>query len=170
MRLFAIYGILALSASLQVDPANADPFAVRNYQQGMSIEQVGRLAREQGHTLLLDRVGEGSITVQQGGKDIAYLGFCHDSLSSASYLVHGGFETFIKLLDSLTRQGLQAADVRWESSPGPDGRERFNMTISFSPPGPNNGYRVIAALFGCEGYGVMSSLVTWRAGSGECKE
>lgn len=164
-----LFCLFALAMLTQTSLSNAEPFEVRNYRQGMSLEQVQRLAEKQGHTLQHDKNVKDRLTVQQDRADILYLGFCNDRVFEASYVVLGGFERFIKLLDSLTKQGLNKIDVSWRTDIGYDGKERFEMKVYFFPTRPEDNYNVTASLYATEGHGPHNSQISWTAVTGYCK-
>jgi hypothetical protein len=161
--------LLTLPLFIKVNLAGANPFDVRGYRQGMSLEEVKRLAEKQGYTLHHDKGSEWLFTVKQGEKEILNLSICNDRVFSAFYTVSGGFERFVKQLDSLIKQGLQKTDVSWRSSLDYNGKEYYDMSIYFTPPGPKNEYYVTAALFASEEYGTTNSQITWTAVTGYCK-
>jgi hypothetical protein len=81
----------------------------------------------------------------------------------------GGFERFIKVLDSLTKQGLHKTDVSWRSDLGYDGKEHFSLDVNFFPKEPKADYYVNATLFATEERGPTNSQITWTAVTGYCK-
>lgn len=169
MRFFIIHCVLAASVFMQASLVSGEPFNVRDYRQGMSLEQVQRFAEKHGHTLRHDKNNKINLTVQQNGTDILSLSFCNDRVFSAHYLVVGGFERFIKILDSLTKRGLRKTDVNWRSDIGYDGKEGFKLEVYFSPQKQQADYYVTATLFADEERGPTNSQITWTAVDGYCK-
>jgi hypothetical protein len=106
---------LALVVLAQVHLASAEPFEVRSYRQGMSLEQVQHLAEQQGHTARRDSQIPNRVVVLQGSTHLLDLVFCNDRVFNASWLVDGGLDRFVKQLESLTKQGLQKTNVSWSS-------------------------------------------------------
>ncbi len=169
MRPYIPHLLLALAVLAQVHLARAEPFDVRSYRQGMSLEQVLHLAEQQGHTARRDSQIPNRVTVLQGGTHFLDLALCNDRVFNASWLVDGGLDRFVKQLDSLTKQGLQKTDVSWRSDLGYDGKEHFDLSIYFIRPGSEKEYYVTATLFASEKHGTTNSQVSWSARDGYCK-